>query len=91
MIRRLADAIEAQQRGAYIKQAEVADKTADAEVVTAEAQAAQAGLQAEGIQPGGAPLAFPQKVRRRVRQHRRHNAFRTRHQNRHSHREPDPG
>ena len=37
------------------------------------------------------PLAFPQKVRRRVRQHRRHNAFRTRHQNRHSHREPDPG
>jgi hypothetical protein len=51
----LADAIEAQQRGAYIKQAEVADKTADAQVVTAEAQAAQAGLQAEGFQPGAAP------------------------------------
>ena len=55
----LADAIEAQQRGAYIKQAEVADKTADAQVVTAEAQAAQAGLQAEGIQPGGAAPGIP--------------------------------
>jgi hypothetical protein len=55
----LADAIEAQQRGAYIKQAEVADKVADADAVTAEAQAAQAGLQAEGIQPGGAAPGIP--------------------------------
>ena len=51
----LADAIEAQQRGAYIKQAEVADARADADAMTAEAQAAQAALAAEGIQPGAAP------------------------------------